>query len=134
MSCTWYNPELPNPNGRPQCASCNGTQYNVTISNSTLYTLNSVNISNIPIDMQSGAVSCADTSSQINSGAIGFLVTNICGGCSTPIPKFTPKPTSPMTLSFTDVGDGKPSYHIYYSNAYLSRSSAKNGGRCHLYR
>ena len=106
MSCTWYNPELPNPYGRPQCASCNGTQYNVSITNNTLFTLLHMNVSNVPIDLVGDNKSASDVSPSLHPGQIGFLVTNVCEGC-TPIDKFV-APTSPMTLNFTDVGNGNP--------------------------
>ena len=78
MSCTWYNPELTlggtNTNGS-QCDNCNGTRYDVTVQNNTLFTLNSVYVSNIPVDLLADTTGPVENPVPIPPGRLGKLVT-----------------------------------------------------------
>jgi len=112
MACQWYNPELPNSvysNNGNQCDSCNGTQYNVTIHNATKFPLAFVNISGIPIEVIGDDDISADSSPLLPVGQTGILVTNDTSGLTLvndlPLP---PQPTSPMLISFTDIGSSNP--------------------------
>ena len=113
MSCTWYNPELTlggtNTNGS-QCDNCNGTQYDVTLQNSTLFTLNHVHVSNIPVDLLSDTQGPIEIPAPLAPGRLGYLITNEFYRNNSPDirNKFLPKPTSPMTVSFVDGGNGTP--------------------------
>ncbi len=116
MSCTWYNPELTlggnNTNGS-QCDNCNGTRYDVTVQNNTLFTLNSVYVSNIPVDLLADTTGPGENPVPIPPGRVGKLVTNEFYGDDGPqkwaeYDKYLPKPTSPMTLSFIDLGNSNP--------------------------
>jgi hypothetical protein len=118
MSCQWYNPELPNSvyynnsnNGQSSsCNSCNGTQYNVNVMNGTKANLNMVYVSGIPIDIIGDLQGEYDVPPPLAPGEVGHIVSNKCNldGSGCPLNQFTTKPTSPMTLTFTDASNGNP--------------------------
>ena len=115
MSCQWYNPELPNNvyynnSTSGQCNSCNGTQYNVNVMNGTKANLNTVHVSGIPVDPIGDLQGEFDVPPPLAPGEVGYLVTNRCNtdGSGCPLPNFKTKPTSPMTLTFTDASNGNP--------------------------
>jgi hypothetical protein len=131
MSCTWYNPELPISSNGSSCEGCNGTQYDVTVQNNTLFTLNSVYVSNIPIDLLADEIQAAELPEPLPPGRLGKLVTNEFYNDSSKFAdydKYLPKPTSPMTLSFTDTGNSNPVNMIIRIGSTCSGSVSRTEG------
>lgn len=133
MSCTWYNPELPISSNGSSCEGCNGTQYDVTVQNNTLFSLNSVYVSNIPIDLLADPIPAGELTEPLPPGRLGKLVTNEFYNDKDTIKfadyiKYLPKPTSPMTLSFTDTGNSNPVNMIIRIGSTCSGSVSRTEG------